>query len=442
VEDLPPVGLDRNTDKAARDRIVRLFQFVAAYHEQRNPAIRQVSDHEWMLAFAEVPDYEAIDLVRRVDEALGADDTPPQAEGASEDGILLRSRRPTLTDAPKASSVLDGWLGREWQDCTSTPAAIETRNQRDASGNSVVVRFSDDSARLEALAKYRSQWEEWAKNECIAVTAARIFEQLYELHGTLGRDGERYELLVADGLLVWGRQDGGVRHPLLFRTARLDFNPVIPEFCIVETGATTEFYASLFRSMPDVDGQVIGRMRTEVESLDPHPLGSSDTDGFLRSVASMLSSQGDFIGTGAAGPERDHPVVSRAPAFILRRRTSGIARAIDFVVQDAENGGELSRALHNVVGIAEESESIELLATTGDPEGSGAGVLDENTDENVLFTKLANANQLEIAHRLERESCVLVQGPPGTGKTHTIANLIGHLLGMCRGSDRLSGQRR
>src|SRR5262249_30999927 len=28
------------------------------------------------------------------------------------------------------------------------------------------------------------------------------------------------------------------------------------------------------------------------------------------------------------------------------------------------------------------------------------------------------------AHR----DCVLVQGPPGTGKTHTIANLLGHLL--------------
>src|SRR5206468_11878224 len=27
-----------------------------------------------------------------------------------------------------------------------------------------------------------------------------------------------------------------------------------------------------------------------------------------------------------------------------------------------------------------------------------------------------------------RHGCVLVQGPPGTGKTHTIANLLGHLL--------------
>jgi DNA polymerase III delta prime subunit len=51
-----------------------------------------------------------------------------------------------------------------------------------------------------------------------------------------------------------------------------------------------------------------------------------------------------------------------------------------------------------------------------------------NEDEHVLLSKSANPEQLQIAQRLEKYGCVLVQGPPGTGKTHTIANLIGHLL--------------
>ena len=44
------------------------------------------------------------------------------------------------------------------------------------------------------------------------------------------------------------------------------------------------------------------------------------------------------------------------------------------------------------------------------------------------LSKPANREQLEIAKQLARRDCVLVQGPPGTGKTHTIANLLGHLL--------------
>jgi hypothetical protein len=37
-------------------------------------------------------------------------------------------------------------------------------------------------------------------------------------------------------------------------------------------------------------------------------------------------------------------------------------------------------------------------------------------------------SKMQIIRRLEHRGSVLVQGPPGTGKTHTIGNLIGHLL--------------
>ena len=46
----------------------------------------------------------------------------------------------------------------------------------------------------------------------------------------------------------------------------------------------------------------------------------------------------------------------------------------------------------------------------------------------VLLTKHANKEQEQVIRRLEETGAVIVQGPPGTGKSHTIANLIGHLL--------------
>ncbi len=42
--------------------------------------------------------------------------------------------------------------------------------------------------------------------------------------------------------------------------------------------------------------------------------------------------------------------------------------------------------------------------------------------------KPANPEQEAVIKALQRDGAVVVQGPPGTGKTHTIANLIGHLL--------------
>ena len=40
-----------------------------------------------------------------------------------------------------------------------------------------------------------------------------------------------------------------------------------------------------------------------------------------------------------------------------------------------------------------------------------------------------NPEQEQVATRLAQHRGVTVQGPPGTGKTHTIANLICHLIG-------------
>jgi Tfp pilus assembly pilus retraction ATPase PilT len=45
-----------------------------------------------------------------------------------------------------------------------------------------------------------------------------------------------------------------------------------------------------------------------------------------------------------------------------------------------------------------------------------------------LFALPSNQEQFQLAQQLDQHDIVLVQGPPGTGKTHTIANLIGHLL--------------
>ena len=49
-------------------------------------------------------------------------------------------------------------------------------------------------------------------------------------------------------------------------------------------------------------------------------------------------------------------------------------------------------------------------------------------DGEIYFPKPSNQEQRVIVHKIRASSGVLVQGPPGTGKSHTIANLVCHLL--------------
>lgn len=60
------------------------------------------------------------------------------------------------------------------------------------------------------------------------------------------------------------------------------------------------------------------------------------------------------------------------------------------------------------------------------PELPSVPVSKSNVD--YLLTKPSNKEQERVIKKLEETGAVLVQGPPGTGKSHTIANILGHLL--------------
>jgi len=408
--------------EVARDRIARLFKFVRALYEKRNPAPRQLGDQPWLLQFARIPDHDSIDLLREVHESQPAAQLEEESIDATE-RLILTVRRPTVTLPPDPPEAVVDWLTDSHKDCRKTVEIISSRNIVREDDTTEVVFFENDPTRSEALEQYQRIWNLWAERERINLAAGEVFGNLYTLHGNLQRESEQFQLVLGDGILVWRRPDGGVRFPLLIRELRLEFDAEIPEFRLVDPGFPTEFYSSLFRSMPDVEGKSIGQIREEAEKLALHPLGRDDVNGFLRRVAATLSSQGEFIEGGEPGPERSHPVIGRAPAIFLRKRTLGFTRAIDAIIEDALQASDFSESLQNIVGISPD----EANPSPGEASEIPA-IIDANEDSDILFTKEANAEQLQIARNLESFDCVLVQGPPGTGKTHTIANLLGHLL--------------
>lgn len=77
-------------------------------------------------------------------------------------------------------------------------------------------------------------------------------------------------------------------------------------------------------------------------------------------------------------------------------------------------------SINDIVGYLENPEDF-----PSDSENENTGSLN---DETIYFPKKYNDEQIEIIEKARRNNKVLVQGPPGTGKSHTIANLICHLL--------------
>ncbi|MGB7682078.1 MAG: AAA domain-containing protein [Candidatus Acidiferrales bacterium] len=118
--------------------------------------------------------------------------------------------------------------------------------------------------------------------------------------------------------------------------------------------------------------------------------------------------------------EKDDPRIGRDPVLFLRGRTLGFAAAIEGILEDLRTREDLPSALLNIVGV----ETTPMGSADADAQPSASW----EEPEDVLLSKAANPEQVRIAQQIDRYDGILVQGPPGTGKTHTIGNLIGHLL--------------
>jgi ATP-dependent exoDNAse (exonuclease V) alpha subunit len=166
------------------------------------------------------------------------------------------------------------------------------------------------------------------------------------------------------------------------------------------------------------------KVREQLETLDIQAWDTTIVAPLLHEIANSLSSDAQISETlQHAERVEKYPRLSFAPALVLRERQS--TAYMDLINKFLE------RATKTGLGC---TPPWNRLLREGAP--SSAGVDDAPEDEtpgasdtdSLLFPLPTNEEQRQIARRLQRDPCVLVKGPPGTGKSHTIANLICHLL--------------
>ncbi|WP_406677734.1 AAA domain-containing protein [Neomoorella carbonis] len=403
----------------ARERLIRIYRFLREYARIRHFFPKHIDDQPWRLWLSELPNHPAIHRGFVLSAKQRVEATAQETETSE---FILTVQRPRLTKPPAPPPSLEGWLQPGWEDPLKHDVIpYSSRNVEQPNRETQVMRFEDDEQRVQDFERWRVLWKEWAENERPARQTMKVFETLYELYGRLGREGERVELVVGDGILSWKIEQEIIYHPLLLLPVQLEFDADIPEFRIVDIGRNPELYTVVLRDAPVVNPEQLGSVHEELEHVGFHPLGSEDTSGFFRRLVQILSPHGRFIGNELPPKEALQPIIGRSPVLFLRQRTQGFARALDLILEDLPERENLPSFLSGIVG-------VEISENNDEPEERLHTLLPGNEPEGVLFSKSWNREQLRIAERLDRYGGVLVQGPPGTGKTHTIANLIGHLL--------------
>lgn len=401
----------------SKERIIRLYQFLKQYNNIKNPIITDISDQLWKKWLNDLPLHETI--VNNIHSS--------QCDESEE---ILRVRRPILTECPKLPSELKEWVEKGWENINGEvkfKKDMEVRNEslsdsKNEENEYRVEKFEDEKYRIDSFNQWKKQRNKWIIKEQPARTSDDLFNTLYELYAKLKNESQPLELILGDGFLLY-KKDIFIEHPVLLQHVKLEFDANIPEFILYPSDKGIEIYRSLFYNIEDINNDLLKAIYDDFEENNYSPIEVENTNSFLNRVANALTAKGKFVVSKAeANNNLENPQIYRKPVLFLRKRNLGFGIAIDSIIEDINKNESIPVFLDEVVGCIEGKCISDESSTT---------LLNLNPngiDENILLTKPANSEQLAVAKYLEKNSTVLVQGPPGAGKTHTIANMIGHLL--------------
>ena len=410
-------------DRELRQTAIGVFKLLREFAQMRRKPVLDIGEYEDHLWLHEVPtakdtfnrmydDEREIDPdvwveVQRKDEPLCP--SPPaicrpwlqsQLPFDDEEPPLLLDRIPVKRDLEPEAEQGEDFQPIEWTPISDHPEALETWERY-----------------------VREMWTPWAEVHPLWRAHQRRYSILFGMRQALKRAGEQLELIVGFGLLETLTGEGKqVRRHVLTLQAALDFS--------LEDG-TISVRAPLEGLRPALETDMLPveqRPPEEVTSFFEQQASKSlEADPWAQDVAHkplrvFVNSYPQAVYSADTRPPEKRGqafVVTFAPALILRKRSMrGMLASFNEVIRQLEADGEVPPSIRVIAG---DQSRAETGAAGGDRSA-------RTVPERVFFPKPTNQEQLEIVHRLGSADGLLVQGPPGTGKSHTIANLISHIL--------------
>lgn len=293
-------------------------------------------------------------------------------------------------------------------------------------------RLQDHSEVEEAWLEYlRNHWEPWAEKMRCWQEVHQVYEAVDFMRRRVEESEERYELFLGVGLLHWRDSTGKlVKRHLLTGPAEIEFDAARGILTVVPAASFEAFKVELdmleLPDQPRLDGS---RIQEQLEELDIDAWDADRVGAILREIANRAkgNAQVDEKNVEPSQTADTTFCVSLAPALVLReRRPTAFEEVVSRLLEQVANH-TLTRTTGSWERFLDEGESSHVRGTHVSPAFSGSPGSIEPPGR-LFFPLPTNEEQRQIVHRLRASPCVVVKGPPGTGKSHTIANLVCHLL--------------
>lgn len=407
------------------EKAIRLIDFLLRLAQLRAKLIRDIADYQKVLWVWSIP-HERGCFTR----AWGRDE-----EDGSDEWLEVQNRRePELPDVPPQCKDWVNLSALRNKNCLPELIPEITRQNllpdwgEDSDQPKTILhtdRLEDHPEVQQAWERYlQDKWLPWTEEHNTWQKVHEVYSALFAIHQEQLRLGEEYELVLGLGLLTWQTPNGQrVRRHLVVADANLEFEARLGRFTVRPHADGAKLRLEL--DMLDIEEQPARAeeaARKALAAAGDDPWDRDCVEGVLQSLVHSIDSQGDYSESLEASNTQpsSKPMVEFAPALILRKRSAkGLTETLRRIKEQIEHGEDIPAEFADLAEI----HSKDGLESLDGPEEATASF-----DGEIFFPKPSNDEQRRIVEKLRAASGVLVQGPPGTGKSHTIANLICHLL--------------
>ena len=391
-----------------KDKVLALFNYISEISKNLKNTKTNIAEEKWFDFLENFPKHKDIIFeYKNLDEKYFE----------KEEGKLLEIRKPNFLKPLYIDEYLLEWIEGDWKDYRATLEVNEkifVENTENGSGEIVDITPEIEGKIKEELEKR----ELWVEKQLAIEEVRNFFDTLYIKYLELNKETETLELVIGNGVVRIKEQN--VYYPVLLKKIKIDFNAKDNILILSDPHTNESFspnlYTNFLNEIGDIHLENVFELEKEVKERNLHPLNRKETVDFFKKFIHSLTNRGFFIEDGDIEDLKEYGdiFIEDNPLIFIRKKETGIIKAIENITEKIENSGEIPAHLYELVGVASEEEN-------------------ENTEkdfreEEILFVKDANTEQINIAKQIEKNNAVVVQGPPGTGKTHTIANLLGHFL--------------
>lgn len=405
-----------------------LFEYLSELSMLRNKTVTDVKAQKWSLFFDDIPnDEKNIKVYSR--------DVYEDTE--SDSSVLLSVKKPNFQNCPNPQQAVLKWLKKDWEDFnnqdfiyqkleTDSEENINNSEENNTSREKVNYEYLEESKDKKKVEEWILQRSEWAKEQKRIKRTRDFFSKLYIAYNLIERESETYEFVVGNGIIE-DVNNRNISHPILLKRVKFEFDSNKNIIKVSDTDADSTLYTSLLKDIESINHSRLQNLQQTLSENFFHPLDNHDGKDYLKQLTNQLSDKSKFLEKASENVGFGDLISVRIkPVFLIRKRLDGTPEMIQDIRNDLDNKGHIEGYFSDLVGgqkIEEKKDKEYKELSIDDRLAATSG---ENI--NILLSKEANREQLEIAERIENNNAVVVQGPPGTGKTHTIANLLGHFL--------------